>query len=596
MKLEGFTLVAQLGSAALKHNGGIRGARVSPDGKRIYSIGDGTDVHVWDATTGERQFDLRGTDRGLYALAVSPDGRRVFVGGHQAQLFELPSKKHTTLPVKKPLVVAAAFAPDNSILYGDDRFARRFDARGNEVLPALKGHASRIDAIAVSRDGRRVLTCGGDGKIKLHALDRLEPEVVATWEGHARSCGFSPDGTLVWTVGWSHAVVRGTTTGKAMFNGTLQGITRGAMTVDGSRIAIATNEAVHVFALPGGKPAGKIAFPGVDMVEFTPDGTRLVVANDGRGLGEGCGITVFDVATETRVLPADTGHTGAVEALAIARDMPHALFSLGADGMLALWDLETRTALERVGNIAGQGRAIASTNDGGTVVTASDHGELHAWQVARTEGVRFDVQGSGGVAVAISPDERYVAYAPYLPGHVHVFELKSRAHVATLDVHRAHLRDVTWLTSDLVASSAADETIAASRVPSGERVWTAKCSGFVEAICLVGDVVVAGTTYGQLAIFDAATGAPRGELRASGREVQRTRAVDAGHVAVVRRADDYDSSVVELWSIATRAVVATADLSDLGDQARSLAAAPDGRRIYVGTNASRVLVFERSSH
>ncbi len=588
-------LVAALGSTVLKHNGGVRAVRVTPDGKRIVSIGDGPSVHLWDAITGERVLDLAGKDHGLYSLAISPDGKRVFAGGHAAQVFELLTKRPlAALPVTKPLVVAAAFGPDNTIVFGDDRLPRRFDARGIELTP-LKGHQARIEAIAISRDGRRALTCGADRLIKLHALDTPRPEVIASWTGYAKSCGFSPDGTLAWSAGWDHAIVRGTTSGKPTFTAEgLNGIRVATASDDGTRLAIAIADAVLVYALPGTTVVARLAFPGADTLAFTPDRSRLVVAHDGRGLGEGCSIHVFELASERRVLPADLGHTGGVEDVAVAQELPHVLYTLGADGVVVMWDVETGAAMERVGSVTGQGRALAATTTGATLVTASDEGELLVWNVARTESAALGAEGRSSVDVAISPDGRSVAYAPYMPGQVQVFDLATRAVVMTCRPHRSQMCAVAFAAADVVISSSADGTAVATKVPTGERQWTASCEGFVTALCVCNAAVVTGTSAGQLAVWDVVTGALGAVLRASGTEIERACTVDADHVAIIRLSDDHESSVIELWSLSARQIVGVAELAPLADRARSLVASPDGRRLYVGTNSSRVLVFERA--
>ncbi|HEU0033434.1 MAG TPA: hypothetical protein VFQ53_22535 [Kofleriaceae bacterium] len=587
-KLSGLALVQTLGSSALKHAGPIRAVRVTPDGRRILTLGDGKCVHVWDAETGEHVTDLAGTDQGLYALAVSPDGRRVFAGGHEAQVFEVATRKRLhSLRVHSPLVVAAAFGPDNSILVGDDRTVRRFDPYGLE-LPALVPHASRIEAIAVSRDGKLAITCGGDRKVKIQSVAGPRPEVIASWPGSAKSCGFSPDGSLAWSAGFDHAIVRGSASGRITFSADRLDRVRmpelriAAMSPDGSRFAVGFEHEVVVCALPGGKIVARLAVSAVQSLAFTPDDQRLVVGSATEGIG------VYELASERRVLPPGPGHALAIEDLVAT---PNVLYSLGADGLVVLWDLETGTAVERLGSVTGSGVAIACSE--GRLATASNAGELLVWDVRGPDSRSLAVEGQASAAVAFSRTGALLAFAPD-HGQAQVFDLVAATRTTLPKLQGGQLRAVTFVGEDVVVAGSTDGTIVAARYPDGHRVWTATCTGFVSALALVGDVLAGGTTEGQLAVFDANRGTPIARLRPGGPEILRMCPVDDEHFALLRRAADFESAVVELWSVVQRRVVGSADLTPLYDRARSLRASPDGTRLYVGTTGSRILVFARA--
>ncbi|MEO8699241.1 MAG: PQQ-binding-like beta-propeller repeat protein, partial [Kofleriaceae bacterium] len=556
--------------------------RVTPDGKRILTAGDGTGIQVWDAHTGEAVAELAPASRGFHALAISADGRRVFAGGTTAQIFELATKRCLATPaIPRNLVVAAAFAPDHSVIFGDDKIPRRYDARGVELAP-LKGHAARVQAIAISRDGRRALTCGGDSRIQLHALDTPAPEVLATWQGYARSCGFSPDGSLGWWVGARQATVRGMTTGKVTFDERLDDIRAGALSLDGTRFAIVTGDGIAIYALPGKRQVGRIAFV-ADSLAFMPDGARLVVANRHA-------TAVFDVAGERRVLPADAGHTGSIEGVAIAADRPHVLFSTGEDGLIVLWDLETGLPIERIGSVEHEGRAIAVTADGTQLVTASRRGAVAVWNVARLEATPVAVAGQASVALALAS-----AHAGYLadsPRSVQIIELATAAVVARAPCSGANTQGGLAFAGDLLIASVGDRHVAAIDL-AGVRRWTSTTDHTITAVCVAGDLVIVGTMGGTLEAWDLTTGMHRLRLRASGPEIHHACALDAQHVGIVQRSADFDSSTIAVWKVAQRACVATADLA-AGVAARCITASRDGRRLYVGTNTSRILVFERA--
>jgi WD40 repeat protein len=54
-----------------------RALAVSPDGRRIASVGSDQAVKLWDASTGQQLITLRGHQNEIRAVAFSPDGRLI---------------------------------------------------------------------------------------------------------------------------------------------------------------------------------------------------------------------------------------------------------------------------------------------------------------------------------------------------------------------------------------------------------------------------------------------------------------------------------------------------------------------------------------
>lgn len=644
--LRGFRLVGTLGSTALKHNGAIRGVAYAPDGAYIASSGDGRELHLWDTQTGASLGSIEGSDRGTYSLCLSADGALAFVGGSELQVFDVAKKKRAfTLPVNKPLIVAIATSPSGVVLYGDDRKPRRFDIASKKELEPLKGHSSRVDACALNADGSLALTGGGDRKIKLHTVtkNKKKPEVIATLEGYAKSCGFAPDGKTAWSVGWDHAHVFDVSEGSKTFGKVVWSpspkitgsVRRGAMSPDGKLFAIAYEEEVLVFApATSNKPFKRLAIAEVDVLAFDHESKRLVCGSDGHGLGEGCGLEVFDVDAEKRVLPAGDGHSGGVTGLAAPAKRPNVLVSVGVDKKVILWDLESSQAVEQLGPLSEQGCAVDVTADAKTIVTTATDGRSLIWDVSTTSSrpLPTELEGRGSVAITLSADGKKVAWAPYLPGKAVVYDLtgrydteplppprttkkakgsKKKAAKAepkrrpgfdaplTLDGHRAQMCAVDFAPEGkYVFTASADERVIAWHLPKGDIAFSLPCSGFVNAIAATGSHLITGTTNGEIAVFDHTTGKRERVLRSSGNEIHRLAAVTSSHVALVRAGDDesQDTSVIELWNVESKATKpeATCDLGPLNDSAPSLTASPDGARLYIGTNKGMIFVLERT--
>jgi tetratricopeptide (TPR) repeat protein len=99
-------------------------------------------IGVFDSATGERRLTLRGAaDWAVYALAWSPDGKRLASGGHEGSV--------------------GVWA------YGRSGLIQIWDVTLGEELLSLSGHRERVTALAWSPDGTCLASAGLDGKVML---------------------------------------------------------------------------------------------------------------------------------------------------------------------------------------------------------------------------------------------------------------------------------------------------------------------------------------------------------------------------------------------------------------------------------------------
>lgn len=173
------------GEQLVGHTRMVQALAYSPDGKQLASSGaDG--VHLWNLANGESEVLALDEPETVLALAYSADGKRLVTGsdeGH-AVLWGLhlraPSKEFKTGP---SAVRAVAFLSERSITAGDDGVLRiwKDGALEHEWL----GHEKPVLAIAVSPDGRQVLSGDADGAIRVWSVSSGRTTQVLL--GHKRA-------------------------------------------------------------------------------------------------------------------------------------------------------------------------------------------------------------------------------------------------------------------------------------------------------------------------------------------------------------------------------------------------------------------------
>ena len=157
------------------HDGAVRAVAVSADGRRAVSGGGDGTVRVWDLDTGHAAAHPDRPRRPGGAVAVSADGRRAVSGGDDGtvRVWDLDTGYAAAHPgrPRRPgeAVAVSARRPPRGLR------RRRRDGAG--VGPGHRGAAAHPDrpprlggAVAVSADGRRAVSGGDDGTVRVWDL------------------------------------------------------------------------------------------------------------------------------------------------------------------------------------------------------------------------------------------------------------------------------------------------------------------------------------------------------------------------------------------------------------------------------------------
>jgi WD40 repeat protein len=280
------------------HMAKVNGLAITPDGKQIVSGSQDKTIRIWDIETGKTVRMIRGEVAPgnwgtIFALALSPDGRRLAVGGqfHRSdraagsavRVYDFVSGKvEALLRGHEDVVFALAFAPDGKhLLSGSgDKTAIIWDVATGQRIHRLSGHARDIKSAAFANDGGRVITGSEDRTLRLwnahtgaqiaemtehRALAQRENQKSDLAHASVEAAGFSPDDQLI---------ASSSTDGRVLL-------------WDGR---------TGIFLRQLANPGGMTGFSSIRSVRFSPDGKWVLAAS------EFGGCAFYDVASGAELI------------------------------------------------------------------------------------------------------------------------------------------------------------------------------------------------------------------------------------------------------------------------------------------------------
>jgi WD40 repeat protein len=279
----------------------------------------------------------------------------------------------------------------------------------------LQGHTDRIWSVAVTPDGRRIVT-GAWGAKPARVWDLKTGAEILELKGHKRDVNgvaVTPDGTRLVTASDDNtARIWEAGTGKELRK--LEGHTKivyaVAVSPDSARIVTGSaDNTARVWDAATGKLL--VTFDkhkgSVLSVAVTPDGRRIISGTGGKDRGN-AGLWVWNADTGDELLRLD-GHTDDINGIAITPDGSR-IVTASDDNTVRVWDMETGKEMLR---LKGEGRAtaVAVTRDGSQIIGAL-HNTVRIWD-SRTGNVLGDLKGHSDAirGLVLTPDGRTIVTA-----------------------------------------------------------------------------------------------------------------------------------------------------------------------------------------
>ncbi|MCB9006869.1 MAG: serine/threonine protein kinase [Ardenticatenaceae bacterium] len=546
------------------HTEGINNITFSADGRLLATVGQDSDVRLWDVDTGQEIGTLSDHARPVNAAAFSPDGTILATAGDDGFiiLWDVSSRgRITVLNGQDGAVNDIAFHPDGSKLVAGyaSGAVRLWEVSNRRSLLRLLNHTDSVLAMAYNSAGSRFASAGEDGRIIIWngetgaPLFSIEPFTDSNNQTIViNALAFNPDdsrllagnsnGTAtVWNTEDASLITRlaahAVQVGDVAYSpdGLLFATTSG----DGTAKVWNANTTQALYTLSGHTNA-------VTAVAFHPTKAQLVTAS--------ADSTARLWSTAAGLSPQIlSGHTGSILAMTFSAD-GRLLATAGNDETARIWRTEDGGQMAQFSDHNNIVNDVAFSPDGTLLATVSDDQNARLWNIANGEiilpvmdhptpvnGVAFNPEGTvlatvaddgflrfwnpldnsllqrlpyevGLTKVNFSPDGSLVA-AGAVDGTAVIWNVLTNERVQTLAGHEGSVNDVAFSSDgQWLATASSDGTARLWNIANGEalRVFSGH-SGPVLSVAISNDGqrLVTGSVDRTTKLWDTATGQTR---------------------------------------------------------------------------------------
>ncbi len=461
-----------------------------------------------------------------------------------------------------------------------DKTIRIWDNSGEE-LAVLTGHENYISSVAITPDGKKIISGSGDKTIRIwDILSGKELAVLNGHDGDISAVAITPDGQNIVSASWDKTIrIWDINSGQqlAVLKGHEDGVIAVAITPDGQNIVSASwDNTIRIWDLVYGAELQVLKGHelGVISVAITPDGQNIVSGSWDNT------IRVWNIAGEP--LKVLRGHQDRVWSVKITPD-GQKIVSGSGDKTIKVWSLSGEQLAEYKGHESGV-LSVGISPDGKTIISASDDRTIRLWDMSAQEPKILGLHELGVISVAITPDGQKIVSGS-ADKTIRLWDI-SQDKLTVFKGHESTINSVA-ITPDgqKIVSGSDDRTIRLWDM-SGQQLAVLKGhqAGVISvAISPDGKYIVSGSSDNTIRLWDI-----------SGKEL----AVFGGHggpvVSVAISPDGKqivsgsDDGAVRLWSISgEQLAVFTGHESGV----YSVAISPDGEKIVSGSLDNKIRIW-----
>jgi cytochrome c len=293
-----------------------------------------------------------------------------------------------------PVRALAISADGRNVLSGSfDSAAIRWSLATESAEQVLRFHSDAVNAVAFLKDGR-MATAGADARIAIWTAGRQQPDRVL--EGHRGpivALAVSPDGSMLGSASWDRTVRLWSLSDGAqrVLEGHTQNVNGVAFTPDGrSVVSVGYDLAVRIWPSAGGAPETVTVPSPLNAVAIAPDGEIIAGGADGK---------LHFLTTEAK--ESGEVQAGATPILALAISPDARLIAAAAiDGAVAIIDRRARTTLRTLSGTGSPVWSAAFLPDNATLLTGGANGMIRRWNALTGDPIGSSLQGTPGDPLA----------------------------------------------------------------------------------------------------------------------------------------------------------------------------------------------------
>ncbi len=425
------------------HTSLVRSVVITPDGKQAISASADDDLKVWDLVTGKEILTLSGHSGWVADVAITPDGKRVVSASWDdtVKIWDLSvaGGYHLDTPHGSSVHSLLASSDGQQIISAstEDGKIKVWNTMGSEIL-SFSAEKHFVSEIALFPDDQHLLT--GSGTImgpsgwkksnnSLKIWDLATGTELLTLIGHSqeiRTIAISPDGKKILSGGRDNTVrLWDVATGKELFrlSNHTKMINSVIFTPNGQKaISASGDETIKVWNLESGKELFTLFDDDwengwVDTVILIPNSHKIISSHNHNYEI----LKIWDFETGEKLLTL-TGKNDSVSSLLVTQDGKRAI-SGSRDGRISIWDLSLGEKLNTLSGHNSQIYSLALFPDDQHLVSTAGDNTIKIWSLCEEKIIATFIAESAMICCLVILEEMLIITGDWT-GNVHFLKLE----------------------------------------------------------------------------------------------------------------------------------------------------------------------------